>query len=102
MVRLLAATLLAVLVAAPPLLHAQNASAPAAAEKTGVLNINTATAAEFEALPGIGPKMAQRIVEYREKNGAFKKVEDLMNVKGIGEKNFMKLKNQLTVAPAKH
>jgi competence protein ComEA len=46
--------------------------------------------------------MAARIVEYRQKNGSFKKIEDLMNVKGIGEKNFLKLKNQLTVAPPKH
>ena len=67
-----------------------------------MVNLNTASAAELEALPGIGPKMAQRIVEYRDKNGAFKKIEDLMNVKGIGEKNFLKLKSRLTIAPPKH
>ena len=102
MFRTLAATLLAFLLAAPALLHAQSSPAPAANDKAGVVNINTASATEFEALPGIGPKMAQRIVEYREKNGAFKKIEDLMNVKGIGEKNFLKLKSQLTIAPPKH
>jgi competence protein ComEA len=40
-------------------------------------------------------------VEYRQKNGPFKKVEELMNVRGVGEKNFLKLKSQITVAPAK-
>jgi competence protein ComEA len=61
------------------------------------VNLNTATQAQLETLPGIGAKAAQRILEYRQKNGSFKKVEDLMNVKGIGEKAFLKLKPLLTV-----
>ena len=79
------------------------ARAPArSAALTGtVVNLNTASAAEFEALPGIGAKTAARIIEYRQKNGAFKKVEELMNVRGIGEKNFLKLKAQLTVGAAR-
>jgi competence protein ComEA len=68
---------------------------------TSPININTATASELDALPGIGAKTAARIVEYRQKNGPFKKVEELMNVRGVGEKNFLKLKSQITVAPAK-
>jgi comEA protein len=68
---------------------------------TALVNINTASAADFEALPGIGATMAGRIVEYRQKNGPFKKIEDLMNVRGLGEKNFLKLKPQLTLAAAK-
>jgi competence protein ComEA len=70
------------------------ASKPVAAV---VININTASASELESLPGVGPKTAARIVEYRQKNGPFKKIEDLMNVRGLGEKNFLKLKEQLTV-----
>jgi len=68
---------------------------------TAVVNINTASAAELDALPGIGAKTAARIVEYRQKNGPFKKVEELMNVRGVGEKNFLKLKAQLSVGAAK-
>jgi len=68
---------------------------------TGPVNINTASANEFEGLPGIGAKTAARIIDYRQKNGPFKKVEELMNVRGVGEKNFLKLKPQLTVASAK-
>jgi competence protein ComEA len=68
---------------------------------TAIVNLNTAAASEFEGLPGIGAKTAARIVEYRQKNGPFKKIEELMNVSGIGEKNFLKLKPQLTVTPAK-
>jgi competence protein ComEA len=75
------------------------AAKPAAA--AAVVNINTASAAEIASLPGIGDKTAARIVEYRQKNGPFKKVEELMNVRGIGEKNFLKLKPQLSVASAK-
>jgi competence protein ComEA len=61
------------------------------------INLNTATQAQLESLPGVGPKAAQRILEYRKQNGNFKKIEDLMNVKGFGEKTFLKLKPMLTV-----
>src|SRR5262245_16683494 len=65
------------------------------------VNLNTASASQLEGLPGIGKAMAERIVEYRQKNGSFKKAEDLMNVRGIGEKNFLKLKPLVTVGTAK-
>jgi comEA protein len=71
---------------------------PAAAPQ---VNLNTATAAELAKLPGIGPAVAARIVEYRQKNGGFKKAEELMNVRGIGEKTFLKLKPLVTVTPPK-
>ena len=63
-----------------------------------IVNINTASIQELEALPGVGAKTAERIVDYRTKKGPFKKIEELMNVQGIGEKSFLKLKPQLTVA----
>ena len=106
MVMLLAVLAMAALPAAAQSQKAAGGSTRASAAKssaapTSPININTATQAQFESLPGIGPKVAQRIVEYRQKNGQFKKVEDLMNVKGIGEKSFMKLKPMLTVAAPK-
>lgn len=62
------------------------------------VNLNTATATQLETLPGIGPVTAQRIVEYRQKNGSFKKIEELMNVRGIGEASFLKLKALITIS----
>jgi competence protein ComEA len=78
-----------------------SSSRSAKATTTGVVNINSASATEIATLPGIGAKTAARIIEYRQKNGPFKKVEELMNVRGIGEKNFLKLKPQLAVGAAK-
>ena len=69
---------------------------PASAK--AAINLNSASVDQLEKLPGVGPKMAELIVEYRQKNGGFKKIEDLMNVKGIGEKKFLKLKPLVTVA----
>ncbi len=68
------------------------------ARPPAMVNLNTATAQDFETLPGVGPRVAARIVEYRQKNGPFKKIEELMNVQGIGEKSFLKLRPQLTVS----
>ena len=68
---------------------------------SALINLNSANAAELEKLPGVGPAMATRILEYRQKSGGFKKIEELMNVKGIGEKSFLKLKPLVTVAPVK-
>jgi competence protein ComEA len=76
-----------------------NGRAGAAAQP--VVNLNAATTTDLQKLPGVGAAMAARILEYRQKNGGFKKIEELMNVKGIGEKNFLKLKNLVMVAPPK-
>jgi competence protein ComEA len=97
-VALAAALVLAAPVSAAPF---QEKSPEAKAAPVQTVNINTAPADQLERLPGVGPKTAARIVEYRQKNGGFKKVEELMNVRGIGEKAFLKMKNQLTVTAAK-
>jgi competence protein ComEA len=75
--------------------------APAAAKEMveTPVNLNTATAAQLETLPGVGPATAQRILEYRQKSGGFKKIEELMNVRGIGEASFLKLKSLVSVTP---
>ena len=99
MSRALLATVLAfVLCAGGATVSAQKPAAKPAASAGAVVNLNTATATQIATLPGIGEKAAQRIIEYREKNGGFKKIEELMNVKGIGEKSFLKLKPLITVA----
>ncbi len=76
------------------------ATTPAPARAVSVVNLNTATVAQLETLPGIGAKTAARIIEYRQKAGGFKKIEELMNVRGVGEKSFLKLKPYITVAAA--
>jgi competence protein ComEA len=65
------------------------------------VNLNTATAEQLATIPGVGPKMAERIIDYRQKNGGFKKIEDLMNVSGVGEKSFLKMKPLITVTAAR-
>jgi len=61
------------------------------------IDLNTATRSQLDGLPGIGPVIAERILELREKSGPFKRIEDLMNIRGIGEKKFLKLKDLITV-----
>jgi comEA protein len=61
------------------------------------ININTASAADFQKLPRIGPQIAQRIIDFRTQNGPFKRVEELMKVKGIGEKLFDQIKDRIMV-----
>jgi competence protein ComEA len=114
--RLTIAALIPLLFSGTPLM-AQRATKPAAparvvaakpapavrvvAASTEIINLNTATAVQLGSLPGIGPKTADLIIQYRQKNGPFKKVEEIMNVRGVGEKSFLKLKSRLTVAATK-
>lgn len=61
------------------------------------ININTATSEELETITGIGPSTAEKIIDYRKNHGGFLSIEDLMNVKGIGEKTFEKFKDKITI-----
>ena len=63
----------------------------------GLININTATAEELKSLPGIGDSVSGKILDYRQKNGNFKCIEDIMKVSGIKEKLFSKIKDKITV-----
>jgi len=72
-------------------------SGPVWAADAGKINLNKATVEELVQLKGIGQKYAERIVEFREKNGPFKKAEDLMNVPGIGAKILEKNKDRIVV-----
>ncbi|OCT17234.1 hypothetical protein A8709_24770 [Paenibacillus pectinilyticus] len=65
-----------------------------------LLDLNTATLEQLDKLPGIGESKAKAILEHRAKKGKFKRVEELMDVKGIGEKMFAKLKGLVYVAPS--
>jgi len=68
-----------------------------AIKPNGKVNINTASASQLEGLSGIGPKLAERILEYRTSNGPFKSPEQIINVKGIGPKTFEKFKGEITI-----
>ncbi len=82
------------------------AAAPSAAPKAGAaearpVDLNTADLAALESVPGIGKSLSQRILTFREKNGPFQSVDDLMKVQGVGEKSIQKLRPYLTVSKAK-
>ena len=73
------------------------ATVSGAGTSSGLVNINTASAAELQTLSGIGPSMAQSIIDERTQNGAFASVDDLMRVSGIGEKKLAKIKDCICV-----
>jgi len=102
MIRMMMAAIAAIALSAPALSAQSKAPAPKpAATAAAPVNLNTATAEQLATIPGVGPKMAERIIDYRQKNGGFKKIEDLMNVSGVGEKSFLKMKPLITVTAAK-
>ena len=65
----------------------------------GLLDLNRATDQDFDALPGIGPKLAERIMEYRQSVGVFHSLDELRAVKGIGKKKFERIRPLVTVMP---
>ena len=65
--------------------------------QSGKININSASLNQLDSLPGIGPAYAQRIIDYRSANGGFKSIEEIKNIKGIGDKTFDKFKDQITI-----
>ena len=80
-------------VLSPPPQPSVKKSAPSDGSR---ININTATSQELQTLPRIGPTLAQRIIEYRQTSGGFSTVDDLTNVKGIGEKTLEKIRDRIT------
>ena len=75
----------------------QASTLPNTPENSGILiNINTATAQQLQSLPGLGPELAERIVEYRQEHGAFRSVGDLINVEGIGTETLQNILDLIT------
>jgi competence protein ComEA len=74
------------------------ASAADSSASAAKVDLNTATVEQLTVLPGVGPTLAARIVEYRQKSGGFHSAEELLNVRGIGERNFKKIEARLTVS----
>ncbi len=77
-----------------PVLALAQKSSPASTEK---INLNTATVEQLQSLPGIGPSIAKSILDHRAKVGKFNRIEEVINVKGVGEKKFQKIKDRLVV-----
>jgi len=81
----------------PTAVTAENAPANSPAAASGPINLNTATADQLDALPGVGPAIAKRIIAYRETTGKFTSCEEIKQVSGIGEATFAKIKDLITV-----
>jgi len=92
---------LSALVFTAPTRAAAPAKAAPAATDAKPVDLNTATSAQLEAIPGIGKSLAERILAFREKNGAYASLDDLLKVQGIGEKSLEKLRPYLVVAKAR-
>jgi comEA protein len=88
---------LVLLLSTPAFAAGTDSAARAPAPLTGVVNVNSATAEELSLLPGVGPSKAAAIIRYRTEHGAFKRVEDLAQVKGIGEKQVEKLRSHVAL-----
>jgi competence protein ComEA len=84
--------------ASPKARSARTASAKTAPATK--INLNTATVEQLTTVPGVGKTLATRIVEHRQKEGAFRSVQELMNVKGVGEKNLAKIQGYFVVGDA--
>ena len=95
--RFVVASLALLFVATGVGLAAQGSGTQPAQAPPAKVNINKATVQQLQDLPGIGPAIARRIVEYREQNGPFKRIEELMNVRGIGARKFARLRDRITV-----
>lgn len=86
--------------ATPSMAPPETVVEPKPAARTGKLDLNHAALEDIESLPGIGPVLAERIVEYRKTKGAFRSVGDLRLVKGIGKKKFERVRMLVSVTPA--
>ncbi len=82
---------------APVGAFAQQSKASSKAAATEKVNLNTATLEQLQTLPGVGPAVAKRILDHRTKVGKFSKIEEILNVKGIGEKRFQRMKDRLVL-----
>ena len=76
---------------------AESSLSSASSAPGGKININTADSTALQQLSGVGPATAQKIIDYRTQNGPFKRIDDLKNVNGIGEKTFEKMKENITI-----
>lgn len=83
--------------ALPASVNSASAAGVPSEQTGGLLNINTATAEELDALPGIGPGYAQRIIDHRENQGPFKTIDEIQNVPGIGASTFARIRTLITV-----
>lgn len=81
----------------PNIAMAKNTKANEQMVELPKININTATIEDFQSISGVGPTLAARIAKYRADKGDFQKIEDIMQVKGVGEAKFSKIKERLTV-----